>query len=355
MADHPQHTGVNWKLLISFAEGKATAEEQQAVIRWIGEAPEERGPVVDELTALYRNRSEADKQLSDAIFRRFRERYRIPMDQEEVPAPFLQPSRPRRSWRIALPAAAALALVVASTFLLLQRYRNGHEATAMKENTSEWKELNVRPGHQMNLTLADGSVVRLSPGSSLKYPVQFNGRNREVQLEGEAFFQIERDTAHPFIVHTGKLTTRVLGTSFLVEAYKENYSASVTVITGKVAVSKADEDIVEAILEPNQQAIFNAGGDSVKVATVSTDVAWAIKDGKLVFDHRSIREVAAVLQHRYGVVVHLEDESAANLALTAVFEGNISLPDLLKMLEYITDFRIRQSGNDVYIGGRKNK
>ena len=94
-----------------------------------------------------------------------------------------------------------------------------------------WVEKHTRPGEQRRLQLADGSVVWLNAGSRLRYPAAFARPQREVFLEGEAFFEVARDPKKPFLIHAGQSTTRVLGTSFSVRSYAREPAVVVVVVT----------------------------------------------------------------------------------------------------------------------------
>ena len=133
----------------------------------------------------------------------------------------------------------------------------------------EYNQLITPKGGEFSLKLADGSIVWLNSESTLKFPVQFTPTCREVYLEGEAFFEIEKNEHAPFIVHSGDKTVTVLGTRFNVSAYPEDPSWQVTLVQGKVAIQIADHE--GKILQPSEQYSLNNNTGEIEIKTVETE------------------------------------------------------------------------------------
>lgn len=136
-------------------------------------------------------------------------------------------------------------------------------------------QVSTNHGEKKEVRLPDGTVVTLNSGSSLSYPEQFKNDTREIALVGEAFFDVHRDTLKPFIIETGKLRTRVLGTSFNINAFQDSDSIRVSVVEGKVMVYDSME--VKEILQPNQQLKYNKRDKGYRTARYdsSMDRAWS--------------------------------------------------------------------------------
>ncbi len=176
--------------------------------------------------------------------------------------------------------------------------------------------------HEVNLL--DGSKVMLHPGSELKYPRAFASL-REVYLTGEAFFEVKRDPAHPFLVHTGEVTTRVLGTSFLIQAYHEQKEIKVAVTSGRVSVfSKSLESFFklwdnkeEFILTPNQQLVYNKDQKTSTKQLVSHP-RMIIPDAskELVFTNEPVTRLFKALEKIYGVTIQQDEKVLANCTIT---------------------------------------
>jgi len=155
--------------------------------------------------------------------------------------------------------AAAVAIIIGSVIF----YRlNDHK---QRLNTLALNTINTKAGEHKIIKLSDGSIVWLSAKSSLAYPISFTKSTRDISFEGEAFFQIAKDKKHPFIVHTGLTSTRVLGTTFNIKALKNNPEITVALITGKVAFASGSSQVK---LVPGQQLICNKVTSIVKLEQI---------------------------------------------------------------------------------------
>jgi len=182
------------------------------------------------------------------------------------------------------------------------------------------------------ILLADGSKVILSYGSKLSYPSSFNGRTkREVYLQGEAFFDIKHIDSKPFVVHTGKLETTVLGTAFNVKDIPGDKTITVTVTRGRVKVS--DNNKVLGIIIPNQQITYdkvqlNATQNRINASLYTT---WAEKDD-LYFEDVTVEAAARLLEARRKVKIEFADELVKSKRFTATFDKSESLDKELKII-----------------------
>jgi transmembrane sensor len=181
------------------------------------------------------------------------------------------------------------------------------------------------------IKLPDGSKVVLNKESKLEYPDSFDGKSaREVYLTGEAFFDISHDASKSFIVHTGKISTTVLGTAFNVKAYPEQNDITVTVTRGKVKVS--DEAKVLGILSPDDQITFNRYDQKSKTLSVKTEevTAWTEKD--IFLDNVSMVEAAEELSQRFDVSIGFENENLNACRFTATFTRGEDLHQILNVI-----------------------
>jgi len=155
----------------------------------------------------------------------------------------------------------------------------------------------TRQGERKSLTLSDGTKIWLSPSSSLEYPDQLTGNLREVKLEDEAFFEVAKDKKHPFVIHSGRMDTRVVGTSFNIQSYQSQSNYTVTVVTGIVKVSAlglsgGKQKMV--ILTPNQRSEFdNKKGTLTSVNYPNAKQMLKRKDGILAYDGAPVQDVVA--------------------------------------------------------------
>lgn len=241
-------------------------------------------------------------------------------------------------------AAAAVVLVVMSVAINSYLYRkNLSPKLTYNEKTIPVKQTGA-------ILLEDGSKVTLNAGSHLRYPEKFDGKTREVYLEGEALFDVAHDANKPFIVHSGQLKTIVLGTTFNISAYPGAEKMQVTVLSGKVSVQETVSKQIATLL-PNQRAIFNtrtAQFISNTVNSVSSEMAW--QQGRMGFDDASLTEVADQFYRKYGVHIKLDNPQLANCRISIVL-SNDSIDNLLKTITSITNSNYKYHGDEVILYG----
>lgn len=203
-------------------------------------------------------------------------------------------------------AAASVVFLFTITYLLSTNHE--HKVSNITVSAPTYGQLlsvGTTTGQWKNVRLADGTRIWLSPSSVLKYPAEFTGNVREVNLSGEAFFEVAHDTQHPFIIYSGNIETKVLGTSFNIQAYDNQEDISITVVTGKVNVT--DKKKVENInLVANERAVFHR--HSTKLEKENTNVENAPnmlkrKDGMFVYTYERLQKVIDDLQEYYGVEI----------------------------------------------------
>jgi len=200
------------------------------------------------------------------------------------------------------------------------------------------------------IVLADKSVVTLNYGSHLSYPEDFRGKYREVTLEGEGFFEIQPNSAQPFIIHAGKANIQVLGTSFNVDAHSQNGEVSVVVETGSVQVSAnvsngSDEEIV---LTPGEKGVLAANGQRFQRSR-NTDLnflAW--KTHSFIFNKTSLKEVIEQLNKVYRVQISTADPEMERLLLTARFDDR-PIRFILEVIAMTHSLEVDQTDKNKYL------
>ncbi len=229
-------------------------------------------------------------------------------------------------WSVAAAAVLLLIIGIASW----SWFFSSPNPTAMSTPT-QWLSASATKGKTLTLTLPDGSTVTLNSGSSLRYPSAFTTEKREVQLDGEAFFEVTHNPQKPFIVKTEKLTTEVLGTSFNIEAFPSQNEARVTLVTGKVRVQAGAQ---QCELLPSQQAVFQKTTQQMQVQNVATNDFTDWKEGILRFRESSLPTVVQKIEKFYGVQIRLEVENAEHCHLSGTFVKE-DLNVVLKQLIFI--------------------
>ena len=178
----------------------------------------------------------------------------------------------------------------------------------------------TKAGEHAKIVLSDGTQIWLNAGSRVKYPLAFKGDTREVYLTGEAFFDVAKDKKHPFIIHTDKMDTKVLGTSFNVQAYPDQTTQEVSVLTGRVNVkSTVTEENV--YVTPGQKVVFKSHDNKLqafKDVPVNSISLW--RKNIIVFEDAPLPEVIATINRNYNVTVEIGNKNLNNLKISAYFK-----------------------------------
>jgi ferric-dicitrate binding protein FerR (iron transport regulator) len=197
-----------------------------------------------------------------------------------------------------------------------------------------YEEVSAAYGTRTNIELPDGSTVFLNSGSSVRFSNQLAKQHeRRVELNGEAFFKVAKDTKRPFIVNVKKLEVKALGTSFNVNAYHPDSQVDVFLLEGKVAINTGTKAPgSQLVLEPEQLAHFDAVANRLSAKPVRETgkyIGWT--EGKMVFIDDPIQEVMTRLENWYNVDIKLEDNRLAKYRFTGTFV-NESLEEVLNTL-----------------------
>ena len=200
--------------------------------------------------------------------------------------------------------------------------------------------------------LSDGTKVWLNAESELDFPVDFIGKERVVRLKGEAYFEVEPDAAHPFVVETKDVRTRVLGTSFNIKAYDNEERVFTTLLTGKVKVSAVGEENESVELTPGMQCEWQKEGKKMGVKKVNAENFTAWRQGSFMFDNENIMVVTRVLERWYGLKFIYNENT-----LEHTFSGRLSkdepLESILETLTYTGGPRFKIEKDVVYIIEKK--
>ena len=299
-------------LLRKHLNGEATEAEQQFLVKYYDLFQAEP----DIIALLSDEQKEALKnELKAAIWQNVDSEY----DRKIIPL---------KTWIIRIAAAAVVIGFCATGFLFL-RNQPGKSPTplysAHKQKTN------------LFLILPDGSRVIMSYGSKLSYASSFDGlAKREVYLEGQAFFDIKHKASQPFVVHTGKLLTTVLGTAFNIKALKCDKTITVTVTRGRVKVS--DSNKLLGVITPNQQITYNK--QQYKSAQSKIDAnsctAWTALDD-LYFEDVTVAEAAKLIEDRFKVKILFSDQLVNSKHFTSTFDKSASLEQELKSICIFND------------------
>lgn len=195
-----------------------------------------------------------------------------------------------------------------------------------EEDELSYNQIIVPAGERFSVQLSDGTKVWINAESSLRYPTCFSKSIREVEARGNVYFEVVKDTARPFVVVSRELKTEVLGTCFEMNTYGDQNEVSTTLVEGKVRVSVGSRSV---IIKPNQQFMFNTKSGNIDIIEVDAvrKVMW--KDGMLVIDNESFRDVVWKLERWYGVSIVNE----TGLVFTQSFSGEFDREDIRVAIE----------------------
>jgi len=219
---------------------------------------------------------------------------------------------------------------------------------AMPGDTIPVNKIIVPVAGQFHVTLPDGTNVWLNSVSSLEYPVQFSGKERQVKLTGEAYFEVAKNKNMPFVVNVNnKMNVKVLGTHFNITAYNDENKISTTLLEGSVKIENFSNPSSNRYLIPGQQAeLFNNG--RIKLGEADVDEALAWKEGQFLFNNENIHSIMRKLSRWYNVDVvysnNMEDKN---------FDGTISkyknISAVLKLMELTKSVHFKFEGRRIIV------
>ncbi|MXV52340.1 DUF4974 domain-containing protein [Pedobacter sp. HMF7647] len=222
-----------------------------------------------------------------------------------------------------------------------------YDATASVKD--QYHTIIVPAQRDFKIQLADGSTVWLNAGTTFTYPVAFNGNIRQVQLDGEAFFDIKHNEKQPFLVKTNGINVEDIGTSFNVKSYKAESKTTTTLVSGKAKMTDPANVSATALLEPGFQSSYITGSGQMQVREVDVNPAIAWKEGRFDFEDQALGEIMSDLGRWYGAEVEFENEQLRKVR----FKGSVSKTDsferIANILEGTGKVKISVAGNKIYV------
>ena len=281
------------------------------------------------------------------VFNRIR--YRIDPGQPVTQQKSIALNRPwySRTW---LKAAATVVFVLGFSLILFK----ANNRTEVRPEFVTTVEKTNAPGQKSTFLLSDGTMVKLNSESTLTFPDKFIGTTREVQLNGEAFFEVAHNPNKPFIVRSGDISTTVLGTSFNVMAYPNEDILRVALLTGKVKINNHREGILkdrEVTIEPGQMAVYKKRHSNVEVINNIPDEIIAWRDNILIFRDKAFIGMVKSLERWYGVNITIENPGSLDRKFSGKFEDR-SLEYVLEVLSYNGEFDFEIQGKNILIIGK---
>lgn len=198
------------------------------------------------------------------------------------------------------------------------------------------------------VVLPDGSVVWLKSNSSIRFKKEEENQ-RNVDLIGEAYFEVVKNPNKPFIIHTENSITRVLGTSFNLIAYKDAKSVKLSVATGRVSFTSTKSK-QEQIVVANESALIDEQGNNIKLNQFNkNETLW--KDRKIVFDDQALKDVFSSVEHYFEVKISISDPNINNCHFTGEF-NNPSIKDVMDVICKTMQFNYEQKQGNIIVKGK---
>ena len=215
-----------------------------------------------------------------------------------------------------------------------------------KDTARVMNRLVIPRGGEFNLTLSDGTHVWLNAETELRYPVQFNGKERVVYLKGEAYFEVSKNKEKPFLVQVDDMSVKVYGTEFNVNTYN---NIETVLVTGSVSMNQGGKEV---LLKPNQKGVFDqvSGKITVEDVDVLAYVSW--KNGDFIFRNESLNSIMDKLSRWYGLEVLYQDARLQNVRLSGNLKRYKDVRELFVSFEKISDARFKVQGNKVIVSSK---
>lgn len=225
-------------------------------------------------------------------------------------------------------------------------YEKKLEAKELKYNT-----LNVPYGKRFNVKLSDGSVVYLNSGTSIKFPVQFmEGKDREIEIEGEAFFDVAHDENNTFRVRSNRAILEVYGTKFNFKNFPEDPFSEIILTEGSVGVKSDLNDKEMVRIKPSFKAKLNKSGNDVEVTQVNTKLYTSWIDGRVVFRNENIDNLIMKLERLYNVSITNNNKNlSSNFFNATIFIENDTIEDVLNYLKEVYNINYQVVKNKIII------
>jgi transmembrane sensor len=215
-----------------------------------------------------------------------------------------------------------------------------------KENQVHYNTVETPRGRQYQLVLQDGTKVWLNAASSIKFPVAFVGNVRNVEITGEAYFEVAKNREKPFHVLCNGSRIEVLGTHFNVNAYTDEETMNTTLLEGSVRVVKGSS---EKTIKPGEQAQISSDGNLRTALNVNVDEVVAWKNNAFLFDNTDVKKLMRQLSRWYNVDVVFKGVTEEPLSFNGSISRTSNLSIVLKMLESTGDVKFTIEGNKLIV------
>lgn len=300
-------------MIIRLFSGEASREEKKDIENWLNQEPENR-KLLNDLKEIWLTagiEQNADHYDIERAVRQFRQKTRFTSQKAVLP---------QRIPRLIRYAAVLLLLIA-----LPLSYYYGKKSTPL---SGSFTTISCAQGDKTAIVLPDSSQVILNSGSRLTFNNNFQNGPRQVFLDGEAYFSVQKRTQNPFRVKTSDIEVEVLGTEFNLKAYSDEETTTTTLVTGCLKVTQGDNS---TLIKPNQKLVYNkksGNTDLSKINDLAPETEW--KDGRLVFRNQSLEELEHKLERWFDVEIEFADEQVKSRRFT----GTLERESILEVISY---------------------
>jgi transmembrane sensor len=253
------------------------------------------------------------------------------------------------------PLAAAVILLIGLAFSLLfiisqfdEGSGQGQKVLAKTAFTPQNITKSTPRGRKFRMNLDDGSFVHMNSVSTIIYPNKFAENNREIEIEGEAYFEVQRDETRPFNIKVKDYSVEVLGTSFNIQAYEGEDEFSVTVESGTVKVNLGEHGKNSSTLEKDQKLIYNPTTNVTEIIDVKSDEEISWRKGILKFDATPMAKVEKTIERWYGIDLVVSNSNLYDKAITGIHK-NENLKSVIETITYATGSEYTIKNNSIII------
>ncbi|MFC4870976.1 FecR family protein [Negadavirga shengliensis] len=333
---------LNEEKLIRFLNNQSPPEEKKEVMKWLGKPGSER-EIVEKLHDRWKS----------GVFQKVDNEKKIGL-LERIHSKALGQEKKQKSSILLSPvwlwgrSAAAFLLVGFCLYFLYEGMFSQNKVESLAEYTeAKIIEKKTKAGEKLRLTLPDQTKVVVNSLSTISFSSDFGNANREIYLEGEAFFDIEPDKDRPFKVHTGSVLTTATGTAF--NAFSRDQTVKIALTEGSVIVSHATDEVA---LSPGEMANYHQNNPKGLIASkFNPDDVTAWKEGRISYKNKKFSEILRILEDWYGVEFVIQGSINKNRTVSGVF-NNESLEDILTGLSFTMDFEYKLDGKKVNLKSR---
>jgi ferric-dicitrate binding protein FerR (iron transport regulator) len=331
--------GSNNNIFSNFSKGKYSFNDYVEVSQYFNDSVDKKeytDQLLEQWHDLTKNAIEGDKSLNH-LFQKIQ--YKILLEEKKQ-------EKKKALWHFYRQAAAILLIPVTAFFLWFYLSSFPQRKTeAIQQIAQNWIEINAPEGARVKFQLPDSTMGWLNSGSRLKYPAVFDSQ-RKVELEGEAYFEVEHINKSDFVVEVADMNIKVLGTKFNVSAYSDDLCTDVVLEEGKVEIF-GKTGAFQQILQPNEKITFNRDFMSVNINVVDAKRYSAWKNGYLVIENERLGDVIPKIERWYNTEIIVADKELCNYRFKATFRDE-PLEEVLRLLAVTTPikYRIEKREND---------